>query len=351
MQRKYFLRANTSAGLVNLTDSNMTGIENLYVLKGDSKFLKSRILQNTAKYLEERKIDTECAVSPFEISNLDAVFLRELKTAVIDCDCLGNCETGNITDTNEFIKGSKVAKYQKHQRELSAKSLEALSGMYSAYREAKTIHDEWEKLYIENIDFDRLNAFEEKTITSLIAEKSKYGIGRVYKRFFGASTPDGSVNYIENLTIPIKNRYFIKGRPGTGKSTFMKKILRKLQDFDYDCEIYYCSFDKNSLDMVLIPELSVCVFDSTAPHELFPSRDEDKILDFYTEAGLSGVDERLKNELSEIQKRYSFRITEGISKLRLASGYMKEIECYNESASDLELTDKATDRLVRKILS
>ena len=350
MQRKYFLRANTSTGLVNLTDSNIAGLENLYILKGNSGFIKSRILQNTAKYLDEKGIDTECAVSPFDISCLDAVIIRDLKTAVIDCDCVGNADNGNFIDTNEFIKVSKIKKYKKAQEELSAKSLEALSGMYSAYREAKFIHDEWEKIYIENIDFDRLNAFEEKVAEKLFTEKSEFGRGRVYKRFFGASTPDGSVNYIENLTKPIKNRYFIKGRPGTGKSTFMKKILRKLQDFDYDCEIYYCSFDKNSLDMVLVPELSVCVFDSTAPHELFPNRDEDKILDFYTEAGLTGVDERLKKELSDIAKRYSFRITEGLSKLRLASGYLKEVESYNESASDLELADKATDRLVRKIL-
>ena len=348
--QKYFLRANTSSGLVNFTDNNLTGIENLYILKGDSGFIKSRILHNVAKYLNERQINTECAVSPFDIFCLDAIIIRDMKAAVIDCGCVEKSYNGNLFDTNEFIRESKIGKYKKLQKELAAKSLESLSGMYSAYREAKLIHDEWEKIYIENIDFERLNSFEEKVMEKLITEKSKAGRGRIYKRFFGASTPDGSVNYIENLTKSLKNRYFIKGRPGTGKSTFMKKILRKLQDFDYDCEIYYCSFDKNSLDMVLIPELSVCVFDSTAPHELFPSRDGDEILDFYKEAGLSGVDERLKNELSEIRNRYSFRITEGIAKLRLAIGYQKEVESYNEMAADLELADKATDRLVRKLL-
>ena len=185
---------------------------------------------------------------------------------------------------------------------------------------------------------------------SLIPKKSDELSQRTFKRFFGASTPDGSVNYIDNLTEDIKTRYFIKGRPGTGKSTFMKKLQKKAEENGYNCQVYYCSFDKNSLDMVLIPELSMCVFDSTAPHELFPSRDSDKILDFYKEAGLSGVDERLKNDFDDIKRRYSFRITEGVAKLRLANAYLKEIESYYKNASNIELADKMADKIVRRII-
>ena len=351
MQTKYFLRANTSSGLVNLTESNLLGIKNIYVLNGQSKFLKDRILKNIEKYTSERGKHIETAVSPFDISQLDAVILRNEKTAVLDASCITKIEKCIPIETDDFIVQNKIEKYKLAQDELSKKAQEALFGLYSAYKSAKIVHDEWEKKYIENIDFERLNLFEEGLLENMIGEKSNDDSPKTFKRFFGASTPDGSVNYIENITEDIKTRYFIKGRPGTGKSTFMKKLAKKACDNGYSCQIYYCSFDKNSLDMVLIPELSFCVFDSTAPHELFPNRDSDKILDFYKEAGLSGIDEKLKKDFDDIKRRYAFRITEGVAKLRLANGYMKESEAYFKEAANVELADKASDKIIRKILT
>ena len=350
MQKKYFLRANTASGLVNLAESNLSGIDNLYILNGRSKFLKNIILKNVEKYTVEHGKNIECCVSPFNISQLDAVILRESKTAVIDSSCITKIGKCTQIETDEFISPQKIEKYKSRQAELSKNAQEALLGLYSSYKSAKAVHDEWEKLYIDNIDFARLNKFEEGLLENMIDKKSSELSADCRKRFFGASTPDGSVNYINNLTEGIKTRYFIKGRPGTGKSTFMKKLAKKAQDYGYTHQIYYCSFDKNSLDMVVIPELSMCVFDSTAPHELFPEYDSDKVLDFYKEAGLSGTDERLEKEFAEIKQRYSFRISEGVAKLRLANGYLKETERYYEKAANVELADKISDKIVRKIL-
>lgn len=351
MQKKYFLRANTSQGLVNLTENNLKGIEKIYILNGRSKTLKDSILKDIERYIKEREKDIECAVSPFDISQLDAVILRAEKTAVVDSSCVTKIDKTIPVETDDFISYKKAEKCKKTQEELYKKAQEALLGLYSAYKGAKIIHDEWEKKYIENIDFVRLNNFEDGLLESMITEKSKALSSDAFKRFFGASTPDGSVNYINNLTKDIKTRYFIKGRPGTGKSTFMKKLAQKAQNNGYTCHIYYCSFDKNSLDMVVIPELEFCVFDSTAPHEVFPERDGDKILDFYKEAGLSGIDEKFEKDFSDIRRRYAFRITEGVAKLRLANGYFKESETYFKEISNVELAHKTADKILRKILA
>lgn len=156
------------------------------------------------------------------------------------------------------------------------------------------------------------------------------------KRFFGASTVDGSVNYIDNLTLGLNSRCFIKGRPGTGKSTFLKKLVKNANDAGFDTEVYYCSFDKNSLDMVIVPALSFCVFDSTKPHELFPSREGDKIFDFYSEAGLCGTDERYSGEIEEISGKYGQRISEGLVWLRLSKLAAAEREFYLKSGILME---------------
>ena len=75
------------------------------------------------------------------------------------------------------------------------------------------------------------------------------------------------------------------------------------------------------------------------------------MLDFYKESGLTGIDEKLSKEFADIKRRYAFRITEGVSKLRLANGYFKEIDTYYKEAANLELADKASDKILRKILT
>ena len=60
--------------------------------------------------------------------------------------------------------------------------------------------------------------------------------------------------------------YIIKGGPGTGKSTFMKKLGEEAERRGYAPSYYFCSSDTKSLDGVAIKELGVCVLDGTAPH-------------------------------------------------------------------------------------
>ena len=132
----------------------------------------------------------------------------------------------------------------------------------------------------------------------------------------------------------MEKRFFIKGRPGTGKSTFLKKLSAKLRENAFDVEEYYCSFDSNSLDMVICRELSFCVFDSTPPHEKFPQRATDEILDFYVESGLFGVDEKHEKELFFVKSAYDFKIREGKEFFKKA--YMQKEERDKKGLAKIE---------------
>lgn len=326
LSKKYFARANTSSGCVNLLDENLGDTKNIYILSGESVRMKGEIL----KKLSEKFENAEYIYSPFAVGVLEGVIFRDIKTAVIS-DALSNGKSlgeiihcKGISDKSEEDKKKADAAYRE---------------LYKAYSEAKEIHDEWERIYIKRMDFSKLGAYSEGVIKQLIGDK-KGSLGTYnYERFFGASTPDGSVNYIDNITENLDHRYFIKGRPGTGKSTFLKKLAKAANDAGFDTEIYHCSFDKDSLDMVLVPELSSCVFDSTAPHELFPKKEGDSILDFYAESGLSGTDEEMKDELAAVSARYKQKIAEGLCFLRLGNLYSREIfepdEKYTAQMADL----------------
>jgi len=348
MQKKYFARANTSSGLINFAEDNLKDVENFYILKGKSDTVIDYVIKNVAKHLEG--LNTEAVVSPFDIKKYDAIVLRDIKTAIVDEQCITAKRKGKYIDTDRFIITKDISKNSNRLNKLYILADENLAGFYNCYKEAKIIHDKWEKIYIANINYDRLNKFEEGLLESLIQEKNTEIGTQNYKRFFGASTPDGSVNYIDNITDGLKCRYFIKGRPGTGKSTFLKKLARRAEEMGYNFEMYYCSFDPESLDMIIIPKLSFCVFDSTAPHELFPSKNGDIELDFYKEAGLIGTDKEWEKELKYVKDLYTFRISEGLAKYRLYTVYKKEIEYYYEKFTNFELADKCADKIIRKIL-
>ena len=321
MVRKYFAGANTSVGYVELFENNLLGIEKIYGLSGKSKRCKTGVMRELLSKAEMKYKNIECVINPFNVTDIDAVIIRDIKTAVVDIDVYMPKNLVKTVDSGDF--GSS---YSEEMKELLEKQENAKKKFYEAYADGKVIHDDWEKIYIKNMNFERFNAYQDGVIIRLFPEKNDKTGTQKYHRFFGASTPDGSVNYIDNLTENLNKRYFIKGRPGTGKSTFLRRVAKRAEEMGYDAEIYYCSFDKDSLDMVIVPELQFCVFDSTAPHEMFPESDRDVILDFYTEAGLSGTDERYKKELEEISYRYKHKMAEGMAYLRLYKLYLKEYE-------------------------
>ncbi len=90
--------------------------------------------------------------------------------------------------------------------------------------------------------------------------------------FLGSSGKNGFFSCFNQLTPKIEGQYtyIIKGGPGTGKSSLMRKIADSLEKKDIDCEGIYCSSDPDSLDGVIFPSLRVSICDGTSPHTLDP---------------------------------------------------------------------------------
>lgn len=63
--------------------------------------------------------------------------------------------------------------------------------------------------------------------------------------------------------------FILKGGPGTGKSTFMKKVAKEMEAQGANIEYYYCSSDIDSLDAVIISlnGKKFAIMDGTSPHE------------------------------------------------------------------------------------
>ncbi len=92
------------------------------------------------------------------------------------------------------------------------------------------------------------------------------------KYFLGSNTPYGFYSYYDYLLpqAEAKKIYVIKGGPGTGKSTLMKKIAFFAEENGYGADYIYCSSDPGSLDGLVIPEMKVAFVDGTSPHVVDP---------------------------------------------------------------------------------
>ena len=137
--------------------------------------------------------------------------------------------------------------------------------------------------------------------------------------FLSANSADGFINNFKDSYLLKENMkaYLIKGGPGTGKSSFMKKIGILASANKCDSELIVCSSDTSSLDGIILKDKGIVILDATAPHVVEPSfvGVKEHILNFgsYWNSDILDKNKReiieLTNRNKELHKRASGFIT------------------------------------------
>lgn len=301
----YFINTNSSKGFVSFFKSNFEPLERVIKLDNYPTAIVEELIGKASSIATEKGYQQEIIHSCID-NSIEGIILPQLKTGLL-----------NIPAYIDY--GYSV--YKLMDNEIVQDMQEALTKSHEYFAKALKIHDDWEKIYITNMNFAKMNQLTSDTILKILGGHTQNKKGSSVNRLFGASTVHGPIDYIENITADIEKRYFIKGRPGTGKSTFLKKIAERAMINGYHVEIYHCAFDPNSLDLVVIRDLGICLFDSTSPHEYFPSRDSDEIIDIYQEAVKEHTDEEHKEQIAELQKQYKETVAQAIECINKANRY------------------------------
>lgn len=340
--RNYYAGGNTARGFYSLYNSNLKGLDRLFILKGGPGTGKSSLMKKIGYEWNQQGYDIEFLHCSSDNNSIDGLIIPKLKVGIVDGTAPHVIEPKVPGVIDEYVNlgiawdSSKLNEDKLAISELTTQISEAFQSAYSTFEEALKIHDEWEEYFINNMDFDKANVLTNKLINDFFGDKSQKRIPDERHRFFGAATPKGAVDFIQNLTEDIKTRYFIKGRPGSGKSTMLKKIAKAANDRGFDHEVYHCGFDPHSLDMIIIRELGVAIFDSTSPHEYFPERENDVIVDVYEACITPGTDEKYELEIKEVSKRYSSKMKEATAFLAKAKALHDDLEEYYVNAMDFE---------------
>ena len=171
--------------------------------------------------------------------------------------------------------------------------------------------------------------------------------------FAGANSGRGFKSYYDSILKDekIEKIYILKGGPGTGKSSFMKKAAEHAAKNGMSAEIYRCSSDPDSLDGVVI-DGKIAILDGTAPHTVDPYLPgvRDEIINL----GVFWDDLALKKRASEIEELTKSKSNAYKKAYRYLSAYEKVCELNSSLTAPYFLEEKAKksiDRIFSKLSS
>ncbi len=159
--------------------------------------------------------------------------------------------------------------------------------------------------------------------------------------FPGNNTPQGFFSYYKYILGQREaNRIIcIKGGPGTGKSTFMKRIGERFAKLGEDIDYLHCSADEDSLDGVILKNRRIALIDGTSPHITDPVTPGavDKIInlgEFWNEEGIA----LNKDEIIDLNEDCSGWYRIAYNYLNAAKSVFKSLEeIYYKAVEDSEI--------------
>ena len=348
MTAKYFTDANSATGYVSLQKENLAHLTSVYHLLSFDEPLIHHILEQLSCLLAVKQINVEYIYATFNPQFLAGIVMREQGVIITSGKVV--MADATVIDLSGCYDASKLRKRKDDIDRLKLNMNQSYKLMYMHLNAALLIHDEWEKIYIDRMNYRLADEFRAHLIEKLFDTDipASQGPSSIVRRFFGALTPGGIHDFIPELTAGLK-RYLIKGRPGSGKSTLMKEVMKKAVELGYDVDVYHCSLDVKSLDMVVVPELHFCLFDATSPHEYEATFSTDEVIDTYSAFIKDQTDERCANILESIESRYKNQINAAQNAMKQGHDYRRMLHDIYKEARGLGKVDGILAHLISQI--
>lgn len=346
---EYMGTAYTGLGITHKYEQLIAAAQETIFLKCPPTNALSDVLNETAMQFVKRGFDVDRFMDPVQPDKTDAVFVKEANIFYIQASHPIPLEPADIGGRHKVISYYDVYD-EKKLRELNRMIVEKLTMAETSLKKAlqslhhaKKIHDDWEKVNIERMMWPQ----HETLIQSLKEEL----FGRIYlnkpstvsHRLIGSLTSSGAQDFIPSITKPVERRLLIKGLPGTGKSTLMKAVGAEAEQRGFDVLYGWCGLDPAGVDLVQIPELSICIFDATKPHVYDPERQGDEILDL---VHMCEENEEAEEQIKTIQEAYTEAILD-------ATGYMQafaQSENSVKATMDTAIAPSAFEQKSQKLL-
>lgn len=347
---KYMGTAYTGLGIAHKYDELIASATETIFLKCPPTTALSVLLNDTAMHYIKRGFNVDKLMNPIQTDATDAIFIKDLNILYLQASHPIALEPTNLGGHHRVIsfydiydeqklqaENKKIASYLKEAEDTLDKTLESL-------KEAKSIHDDWEKINIDRMIWpvheELIDSLKEELFNTIKLNKKS----EVAHRLVGSLTSDGAKDYIASITNRMQRRLLIKGLAGTGKSTIMKTLGKEAERRGFDVLYGWCGLDPTGIDLVMFPELSVCLFDATKPHEYGVERAGDEIVDLVPMCAENEEAEQLIETISEVYRE----------KILDATGYMQayaKVEQQVKLAMDMTIKEDVFQHKAKKLIN
>ena len=348
---KFFGQALTGQGIKNVYTDVMKEAETVYLLKGAHGFHISALLQKLGNYYYDKGADIDYFYDPLFDNTLEATFVKapyntlflQATNPAVEPTLIG--ERDHIISLDDCVDAQQLASNTELATLIQTKQT-YYAQCFNALANAIKIHDDWEIETQKHMNWRGLDAQYEELVTNLFGQQKQAKPSTLTHRLLGTLTPAGARDTLQSITQQLETRLFIKGYPGTGKSSMMKKLAQEATNRGFDVQLVWCGLDANSIDMVILPELKFCIFDSTEPRVYFPdeNRPGDSIFDIAKHCHPTEIEEE---NIKEIVTRYKAAIAEATHFIKLYAQQERQIREATDNALNIDLFENRTAGLFK----
>jgi len=358
-QRSFYPGGNTSYGFYSfydfIIDKDATRI---FIIKGGPGVGKSSFMKSIAKTMLEKGFDVEYHNCSSDNNSMYGIVSLAVKVAIIDGTAPHSVDpkfpgaVDEIVNLGEFWNEKGLIANKEEILRATQKASRFFKIAYFHLKEAKVIHDEWESYITEAMDFAPINKITRYVANEVFGdvEPDFSRVAKARHLFGSAITPQGPVNNLDSILIDVENVYILNGEPGTGKSTFMEKMLSRAQEMGIDTEVYHCPLDPQKLDFLVIPRLKVAFINGSEPLDADLSTFQRTEIDFDQYLELEILDE-YKKEIASCKERFWAAFKRAVHYIGEAKRVHDEVEGYYIPNMDFPAINAKRDEVLEKILS
>lgn len=346
---KYMGTAYTGLGITHKYDELIAAANETVFLKCPPTTAISTLLNSTGMHYVKRGFDVDKFMNPTQSDQTDAIFVKGPNLLFIQASHPIALEPSDIGGKHRVVSFYDIydeSKLREENKAIVSHLADAETVMEKALlalADAKKIHDEWESVNIKRMMWGMHEKLIETMMEELFGTITLNKKSTVSHRLIGSLTSGGASDFIPSITDRLKSRLLIKGLPGTGKSTIMRALGSEAERRGFDVLYGWCGLDPRGVDLVLFPELSICLIDATKPHEYEPERKGDEIIDLIS---MCEESEEANEKIDLISTRYKEKILDATGYMQAYAQAEKVVKIKMDSAINETVFEEKAKRVI-----
>ncbi|MGC7873426.1 PRK06851 family protein [Desulfosporosinus sp. SYSU MS00001] len=328
----------------------------IFIIKGGPGVGKSTFMKKIADNISKLGYDIEYHCCSSDNNSIDGLVIPALGVALLDgtaphiVDPKNPGAVDEIINLGDYWDENIIHRAKPEIMRCNYQVGRYFQAAYYALMEAQLAMDEWEFYVKEYQDWHQINQMTLRVETDIFSSGNT-GHGKERHLFAWAHTPQGKTQFIDTLLQDTSALYLLKGQPGTGKSTFLKRIAERAITYGLNVEYFHNTLDPAKLDLIIMPDLHKAMCVVSEPYEYTPQLNCQQItLDFDQSLDMAGLN-NFSSDIGDCRERVNKNIQRAIKNSSRAKATHDLMESYYVAAMDFSAIEGKRQKIEARIHS